>query len=119
MDGGREGHDTRTMAGTDGLRPGLQHEQRGDCPACAGGRIRWLRCCGPGDSPVLYAGACDVCGQWAAQCPVCGDRVRLENDVVECPCETCLVLLPEQSEPARIESVTADDVRRTYAVPAK
>ena len=100
----------------------LQHQHTGDCPACPCGRIQWRRWCAPGDSPALFAGACDRCGQWAAQCPVCGDRIRLDNDLVECPCETCLTLLPEQSGPPRIASITADtgnEVRRTYAVPSK
>src|SRR5690349_15131617 len=106
------------MGSATGCRPVRQQAPTGDCPECVGGHIRWQRCAGPGDSPVLNAGACDQCGQWAAQCPVCGDRIRLDNDLVECPCETCLVLLPDQGGAPRIESITADtgkEVRRTYA----
>jgi hypothetical protein len=118
MDGAPEGHDTRTMASTEGRTP-AHHEHPGDCPACACGRIQWQRCCGPGDALVLYAGACKHCGQWAGQCPVCGDRVQLDESVVECPCETCFALVPHMRGTPLIEIVTADEVRRTYAVPEK
>ena len=111
------------MASTGRRGLGLQAQQHtGDCPACPDGRIQWQRFSGPDDPPALYAGACEQCGQWAAQCPGCGDRIRLEHDIVECPCETCLVLLPQQSTPSRIESITAhtgNEVRRTYALPEK
>jgi hypothetical protein len=126
MNGTGEGHDSRTMARAERGGGRLPQEDTGDCPACAGGRIRWQRCTGPDSSPVLYAGACRSCGQWAGQCPVCGDRVRLDDGLVECPCETCFALLPHTRTSPRIEIVTVEtvnrgnrgnEVRHTYAVP--
>lgn len=129
MNGAGEGHDSRTMAPRERSIAGQRHEHSGDCPRCACGRIQWQRCSGPGDSPVLYAGACGLCGQWAGQCPICGDRVRLDEGVVECTCETCFALIPHMRGLPRIEIVTVEpgstrntgntgnEVRRTYAVP--
>ena len=90
----------------------------GDCPnpACHDGCIAWHRWAGPTDLPALYAGKCDRCGQWAAQCPVCGDLVPLGDGVVECSCELSIGLLWEAGSP-RIEITTADDVTRTYGLP--
>lgn len=125
MNGEGEGHVSPTMALPRDSSVVPQHEHTGDCPECTCGHIQWRRCSGPGDSPVLYAGACTHCGQWAGQCPVCGDRVRLEEGLVECTCETCFALIPPVRGLPRIEITTVEpdntgcEVRRTYAVPEK
>ncbi len=92
----------------------------GDCPnpSCPHGRIEWRRWSGPADIPALFAGTCRKCGTWAAQCPVCGDRVTLCEHTVECSCETCLVLTRAGSFP-HVDVITADDARRTYAPPGE
>lgn len=89
----------------------------GDCPnpACRCGQIAWRRWSGLADLPPLYAGKCERCGQWAVQCPLCGDLVPIGEHVVECSCELCLVLAGTACGPV-IELVTTDDVTRTYAL---